>query len=398
MDPSRSFVAVDANWDSALEIYRALSGHLPGVVVEAREWRQARRAGWFRSGQRRLKQLAPALWRTRYALPPGWFHSMNPLSMRLLARSIGRQARLALGHSPGVWIFSSPYYLRILLATQPEFAVYYPVDDYRWYWPRLARRTERFEAAMVARADLVVCVSRYNRSRLQELCRDNPDKVVHVPNGAPERFFLEPDRTIVERWRERLAPYSRPLFAYVGNPVGRVNAAMIQALAAATTGTILFAGPTSVEEFFGEIGAIRALGPVPGDEVPAFLRAVDVLVAPQEDNEFNRACSPRKLWEYLASGKPVVGACLTEVDPMSDGIRVANSQSEFVRHALNLAVGGDTAQDRDARRKLAEEHRYPVLARRLAAHLAARRPDLVSDEAVSDDIRRESGSFGEGSS
>lgn len=390
MDFSRSFVAVDANWDSALEIYRCLSEHLPGLVVEAREWRQARRAGWFRPGQRRLEQIGPALWRKRYAPPPGWFHSVNPVSMRMLGRSIERQARLALGQSPGVWIFSSPYYFRILLAMHPDFAVYYPVDDYRWYWPRLARRTDRFEAVMVARADLVVCVSKYNRSRLQGLCRDDPDKVVYVPNGAPERFFLEPDPVAVERWRQRLTRYPRPLFAYVGNPAGRVNAPMIQALAAATAGTILFAGPTSIEGSFGGIGNIRALGPVPGDDVPAFLRAVDVLLIPQEDSEFNRACSPRKLWEYLASGKPVVGACLTEVDPTSDGIRVANSQVEFIHHALDLAAGGDTARDRNARLRIAQEHRYPVLARRLAAHFASRRPDLVSDQTLVDDIRLES--------
>lgn len=373
---------MDANWSSTSELFGALSDHLPGVLVEAREWRQARRAGWFRSGQLRLQQLKQRLWRKRYALPMGWFHSLNRMSMPWLGKSIARECTRAFGQSPGVWIFSSPYYLRMLEAVQPEFAVYHPVDDYRWYWPRLAGRTARLEAVMVLRADLVVCVSGYNRDRLRKMCPDDPGKVVHVSNGAPERFYREPDPGSVARWRARLGAFPRPLFAYLGDPAKRVDYGMVRALAAAMTGTILFAGPERLPEPLRQHKNIRAIGSVLGDEVPAFLRAADVLLIPQEDSEFNRATSPKKLWEYCASGKPIVGACLNEVDPISDGIRVASSEAEFVRYALELAAGGDNAADREARRRLADEHTYPVLARRLFDHVVARRPGLVDSEAL----------------
>jgi glycosyltransferase involved in cell wall biosynthesis len=373
---------VDANWSSTSELFGALSDHLPGVLIEAREWRQAWRAGWFRSGQMRLRQLNRGLWGKRYALPMGWFHSLNRVSMPLLGKSIARQCTSAFGQSPEVWIFSSPYYLRMLEAVQPEFAVYHPVDDYRWYWPRLAARTARLEAAMVLRADLVVCVSRYNRDRLRKMCLDDPGKIVHVPNGAPERFYQEPDHSSVARWQARLTALPRPLFAYLGDPVKRVDFGMVRALAAAMMGTILFAGPERLPEPLRQHKNIRAIGSVPGDEVHAFLQAIDVLLIPQEDSEFNRATSPKKLWEYYASGRPIVGACLTEVDPATDGIRVASSEAEFVRYALELAGDGDTALDREARRRLAQEHAYPALARRLFDHLVARRPGLVDSEAL----------------
>jgi len=366
----KAFVAVDANWDSAREIYGALATYLPGVLIEAREWRQAWRAGWFKSGQMRLRQLKQGLWCKRYALPMGWFHSLNRLSMPLLGKSVARQCTRAFGQPPAVWIFSSPYYLRMLEAVQPEFAVYHPVDDYRWYWPRLAARTVRLEAAMVLRANLVVCVSRYNRDRLRKMCPDDPGKVVHVPNGASERFYQEPDSSSVARWGARLAAFPRPRFAYLGDPVKRVDFGMVRALAATGTGTILFAGPERLPEPLRQHNNVRAIGSVPGDEVHAFLQAVDVLLIPQEDSEFNRATSPKKLWEYCASGKPIVGACLTEVDPKGNGIRVAISEAEFVRHALELAAGGDSAPEREARQRLAQSHTYPVLAHRLFDHLA----------------------------
>jgi glycosyltransferase involved in cell wall biosynthesis len=319
----------------------------------------------------RLRQVNRGLWCKRYALPLGWFHSLNRVSMPLLGSAIARQTRRALGKHPDLWIFTSPYYLPMLETVRPPVTVYHPVDDYRWYWPGLANRTERLEAAMVARADLVVCVSRYNRERLRKMCPDNPGKVVHVPNGAPERFYLEPSHDSVSHWHARFATFPRPLFAYVGDPVKRVDFGMVRALAAATTGTILFAGPTRLPEPLNQDQNIHTIGSLLEDEVPKFLRAVDVLLIPQEDSEFNRATSPKKLWEYCASGKPIVGACLTEVDPVSDGIRVADTPDGFVRYALELAVGGDTTRDREARRRLAATHRYPVLARRLLDHLPA---------------------------
>jgi glycosyltransferase involved in cell wall biosynthesis len=370
MVQSNAFVAVDSNWESSREIYGSLATYLPGVLIEAREWTQAWRAGWLRSGQLRLQQLNRALWRKRYALPMGWFHSLNRVSMPLLGKFIARQCASALGGTPRVWIFSSLYYLRMLEVVQPEFAVYHPVDDYRWYWPRLAARTARLEVAMVLRANLVVCVSRYNRDRLRKMCPDDPGKVVHVPNGAPERFYQEPDHSSVARWRARLAAFPRPLFAYLGDPVKRVDFGMVRALAATGTGTILFAGPKRLPEPLRQYKNIQAIGSVPGDEVPEFLQAVDVLVIPQEDSELNRAGSPRKLWEYCASGKPIVGACLTEVDPVVDGIRVATTEDQFARYALEAAAGTDTPESAAARRRLAEEHRYPVLADRLLGHIS----------------------------
>jgi len=383
MVQSNAFVAVDANWDSAREIYGALATYLPGVLIEAREWSQTWRAGWLKSGQMRLRQLKQGLWCKRYALPMGWFHSLNRVSMPLLGKSVARQCTRAFGQPPAVWIFSSPYYLRMLEAVQPEFAVYHPVDDYRWYWPRLAARTARLEAAMVLRANLVVCVSRYNRDRLRKMCPDDPGKVVHVPNGAPERFYQEPDHSSVARWGARFAAFPRPLFAYLGDPVKRVDFGMVRALAVAMTGTILFAGPERLPEPLCQHKNIRAIGSVPREEAPAFLQAVDVLLIPQEDSEFNRATSPKKLWEYCASGKPIVGACLTEVDPTTDGICVASSEAEFVRYALELAGGGNTAPEREARQRLAQSHTYPALAHRLFDHLVARRPGLVNSEALS---------------
>jgi hypothetical protein len=372
MSPEPSFLAVDANWDCALELYQEVSEVLPGCVVEVREWIQAWHAGWYARGQMSVRRLGCGLWRQRFALPAGWFHSLNAVSMPVLGRVIVRKARRVLGATPEIWVFSSPYYLRMLKSVRPAFSVYHVLDDYRWYWPHLADRTARLEAAIVSSADLVICASRYNRDRLQRASPTQALKIVHVPNGAPEAFYQEPEAPLLARVRERLGRFQRPWFAYTGDPWGRVDLAMVRSLASATTGTIIFTGNARMDPSLRACPNVRSVGRLEPEEVPALLRVVDVLLIPQQGTDFNRASSPRKLWEYCAAGTPIVGACLTEVDPLSDGIRVAGTAGEFLRHALDLAAGRDSLEARQARVRLAEQHRYPVLASRYLSHVLER--------------------------
>jgi hypothetical protein len=372
MSPEPSFLAVDANWDCALELYQEVSEVLPGCVVEVREWTQAWHAGWYARDQMSVRRLCRGLWRQRFALPAGWFHSLNAISMPVLGRVIVRKARRVLGATPEIWAFSSPYYLRMLKSVRPAFSVYHALDDYRWYWPHLANRTARLEAAIVSSADLVICASRFNRDRLQGVSPAAAAKIVHVPNGAPGAFYREPESSVLARVRERLGQFRRPWFAYTGDPRGRVDFAMVRSLASATTGTIIFTGNAPIDPSLRVCPNVRSVARLQPQEVPALLRVVDVLLIPQQETPFNRASSPRKLWEYCAAGTPIVGACLTEVDPHSDGIRVACTTDEFLRHALDLAAGRDSLEARQARVRLAEEHRYPVLASRFLTHVLER--------------------------
>lgn len=364
-----AFVAIDTNWNATLELYIALASHLPGLVIEAKELRQAASAGWLRDGGTSLTPLNAQLWRRRFALPAGWFHTLNALSMPILARLVRRSAEAALHNRDLIWFVTSPYYHRLIKAVGPRFSVYHVVDDYRYYWPRLARRTERLEAALIAEVDLVVCVSRWYQERLQQQFPSIAARIVHVPNGAPELFFNPPDTASFERVRSRVQALPRPLFCYTGNPQGRVDSEMIRALAQVTQGSIVFAGPNSLPEELRHRPNILALGHVPLPDVPALLCIADVLLIPQADTGFNRAACPRKLWEYCASGKPIVGARLTEIDGDRSGIRLASSPEEFVQHAMDLVRGGDTNDAQEAREQLAQQHRYPTLAARLLQHL-----------------------------
>ncbi|MBU9888722.1 MAG: glycosyltransferase family 4 protein [Candidatus Omnitrophica bacterium] len=86
---------------------------------------------------------------------------------------------------------------------------------------------------------------------------------------------------------------------------------------------------------------------VPHADVPEYVAAADICVAPFEDNEVTRCKSPLKVVEYLASGKPIVASDVGEVRNMVEGagILVAPGDAEA------LAGGILKLADHEALRK-----------------------------------------------
>lgn len=81
--------------------------------------------------------------------------------------------------------------------------------------------------------------------------------------------------------------------------------------------SVIFVGGTEndIKSFsgkFGEMENVMILGNKPHDEIPIYLRAADVLVIPNSAKEkiSQLYTSPMKLFEYMASGTPIVASDL----------------------------------------------------------------------------------------
>lgn len=82
----------------------------------------------------------------------------------------------------------------------------------------------------------------------------------------------------------------------------------------------IFVGGTDkhIEDFkgkFGDIPAIRILGKKPYNLIPLYLKAADVLVLPNSPiNDISSLfTSPMKLFEYMASGRPIIASDLLSI-------------------------------------------------------------------------------------
>jgi len=97
-----------------------------------------------------------------------------------------------------------------------------------------------------------------------------------------------------------------------------------------------------------EVGNVFWLGMKPYDQLVDYIRWFDVCIIPFLLNKITEACSPIKLWEYLAAGKPVVSTDL----PMCrgiEGVLIARSAEEFACRILEAA---DLARDETFRNRL----------------------------------------------
>jgi glycosyltransferase involved in cell wall biosynthesis len=79
------------------------------------------------------------------------------------------------------------------------------------------------------------------------------------------------------------------------------------------------------------------LGVKPYDDLPAYLKALDCAIVPFRPIELINATNPIKIYEYLASGLPVVSTKFFEVSTFGDLVYLANSEEEFVE-ALETAI------------------------------------------------------------
>jgi glycosyltransferase involved in cell wall biosynthesis len=94
------------------------------------------------------------------------------------------------------------------------------------------------------------------------------------------------------------------------------------------------------------------LGAKPHDDLPGYLKAFDVCLIPQKNNDYARSSFPMKLFEYLGSGKPVVATWTETLSEYTDYIGLAHNYAEFTQ-AINHALQSDSTAARARRLKLA---------------------------------------------
>jgi hypothetical protein len=182
------------------------------------------------------------------------------------------------------------------------------------------RLLERLELAAYAAADTVIVVTDGFRANL--IARGVPaDKVHTIRNGVcPDEF--DPGAPADAQLRARLgAGPGDCLVLYAGtHGLGQRLTSVADAAAQLTGEQIRFAfvGEGADKERLRrrvtELGLsnVTMLPGVPHEQVPALLAAADICLVPLRDVPLYSTFIPSKMFEYLAAGRPVVGAVAGE--------------------------------------------------------------------------------------
>lgn len=115
---------------------------------------------------------------------------------------------------------------------------------------------------------------------------------------------------------------------------------------------------------------VRFAPALPHARLPGFLKSFDALLLPYRRSEYNNGVVPAKLYECMATGKPVLSAALPSLMEFSDLLYLAREASDYPEAARRMALEDD--RPHSARRiAVARGHSTPAQVRRVAAVLAA---------------------------
>lgn len=386
MRPSRIVCFSTADWDTLLptnkhHLMRRLAARHRVLYVETLGTRAPRggsQADWSRilrrlaRGLEGPKRRLPNLWTISPLVRPRWSSPTDiALNCALWSATAGRHVGKALGEV--VWVYN-PYAIHLLRGVRPKALIYHLVDDLAAVPGADADAIRRAEASLLARADLVFCTERQLFDRARRTARD----ARFLPNVADEEHFANasprggPSATALSR--VRAVPGPRLVFA--GHLAShKVDIGLLDALVRRRPDwNLILIGP--VWEADPERAAwqrltqkrnVHAVGHVPYEELPPFLHAADVLLIPYADTEATRGVFPLKLFEYCATGRPIVGTAeVASLAPYGGAIRLAPNAPPDWETAIAEALR-DGAQGADLRRELGRRHTWSARVQEMEA-------------------------------
>lgn len=90
---------------------------------------------------------------------------------------------------------------------------------------------------------------------------------------------------------------------------------------------------------------VHFLGHRPYEQLPDYLRGIDVATLPTLLNEYTRSMFPMKYFEYLAAGVPIVSTPLEFTKTHNDGLLVALDANEFMEAVSKQLANGKFSKD-----------------------------------------------------
>ncbi len=281
-------------------------------------------------------------------------------------------------HNTILWLFPPHPYLEEISRRVPHsLLVAHIVDNFeksddKWLKKYAASQYPRIQQ----KADMIITGSQFNQALFSAGRKD----CYLFENAVDEIFIGEPSRL------PHLEEGSGPKLGYVGTLSERTDISLLKYLAEKKPEwSILLAGHQHVRDNeiarLFELPNVEYYGHIPYEEVPRFLRALDVCMITHKNTEYCQSMSPLKLFQYMASGRPIVATSVDGLDSLKEYISVARTYEEFIQR-IELILKTDTIQKSKARIDMARgetwERRICAMFERVKEHMNGKLYDEVT--------------------
>jgi glycosyltransferase involved in cell wall biosynthesis len=227
--------------------------------------------------------------------------------------------------------------------------------------PQRVSLYDQWNHDLLRECDLVITVS----EPLQEWLGNYVDeqRIYLVPNGVPQRW-VEADVSPVAR-RQLTPRPERSIAGFVGSLFEWLDQDLLIA-AARTLPMVEFVlvGPqrrgVKVDQL-QKMENVHIYPPVSFEEVPRYIKAMDVCLIPFKKDQISEAADPLKVYEYCALGKPVISTVGFRSGVAEVPAHVAEGATDFVS-AIIAAVAEEDPEKQNARKVFARQHTWDVRA------------------------------------
>jgi glycosyltransferase involved in cell wall biosynthesis len=260
---------------------------------------------------------------------------------------------------PILWFYYPPSFEYLIGRLGESLTCYHCTDDHRGYAEALGMEKRQVDKLAQLERQLVQTVNivfTTSRPLYEDKVKLNPNTYL-MPNVASVAHFAP-----VAEGRIPVAEELRDLPGPVAGFIGAVDTYKVdlplikQVAQDLFDWTFVFIGPigsgdNTKPSDLPKLDNLHFLGPRPYSSLPSYIAGFDVCLIPYRLNGYTRGVFPLKLWEYLASGKPVVSTPLPALKDYEHYIEVGHDPDSF---ASALEKAYTMAKDVTARQQRLE--------------------------------------------
>ncbi len=231
-------------------------------------------------------------------------------------------------------------------------------DEINWYNLNIEKR-------VLQRADLVFCET---PSRVDRKKRYNPH-VFHLPHGVEFDLYsraLESDYVPGD-----IKSIPRPIIGFSGTiNHEKIDFELIDLLSSIRPQwSFVFVGRiyrnTVIPSCIQDKKNVYFLGEKKYSEVPHYVKLFDVCTIPYKVTRVTKDIQTVKIYEYLATGRPVVTTYMPQLLHLKGVIEIANDRDEFLEKVESSLKTGDTSTLREKRIAIAKQNSWANRAQKI---------------------------------
>jgi glycosyltransferase involved in cell wall biosynthesis len=235
-----------------------------------------------------------------------------------------------------------------------KLIVYDCVDEHSAFTGASNEMVEQ-ERSLIEKSDLIFVSS----EELYKTKRKLKKETYIVTNAADINHFMKAMDDVTQISKD-IAKLPKPIVGYVGGIWDWFDSDIIEHIAKSHPEySIVLIGHINKDvNSLKKQKNVYLLGSRDFNDLPAYLKGFDVCIIPFKINRLTKNADPIKLYEYMATGKPIVSVDLPEVQKFSKFVKIAKTKAEFSNYVSQFIIKKRDEQSIKKQIEAAKEHSW----------------------------------------